>query len=151
MTMQTDTTTRAEIEIRALLDDWAQGRRTKDAIRVLSHVAEDEVQFLMSPPLQYSGDNAWNRDKLEAWFATFEGPIGFEIADLRVAAGDETAFCHFLSQMSAVAVQGGAFSVWNRVTLGLRKIGGRWRIAHVHESVPFYMDGSFGAAIDLTP
>jgi hypothetical protein len=25
------------------------------------------------------------------------------------------------------------------------------KIAHEHESVPFYMDGSFKAAVDLTP
>lgn len=26
-----------------------------------------------------------------------------------------------------------------------------WRIVHQHESTPFYMDGSFTAAVDLTP
>jgi PhnB protein len=26
-----------------------------------------------------------------------------------------------------------------------------WKIAHEHDSVPFYMDGSFKASIDLTP
>jgi PhnB protein len=150
MTMQTENT-RAETEIGALLDDWAQARRTKDPDRVLSHFTDDDVQFLMAPPLQYSGDNAWGKDALKAWFATFEGPMGFEIAELRITAGADTAFCHFLSKMSAVAVQSGPFSVWNRVTLGLRRTGGRWLIAHVHESVPFYMDGSFGAAIDLEP
>jgi ketosteroid isomerase-like protein len=28
---------------------------------------------------------------------------------------------------------------------------GAWKIAHEHTSVPFYMDGSFRAAIDLKP
>lgn len=31
------------------------------------------------------------------------------------------------------------------------KSDGAWRIAHRHESVPFYMDGSNRAAVDLTP
>jgi PhnB protein len=41
--------------------------------------------------------------------------------------------------------------VWFRLTLGLRKLGGEWKIAHHHESVPFYMDGSYRAAVDLVP
>jgi PhnB protein len=38
-----------------------------------------------------------------------------------------------------------------RETLGLRKIDGIWKIAHQHHSVPFYMDGSNRAAVDLKP
>ena len=41
--------------------------------------------------------------------------------------------------------------LWFRHTMGFRKIGNEWKIAHEHESVPFYMDGSFRAAIDLQP
>jgi ketosteroid isomerase-like protein len=37
------------------------------------------------------------------------------------------------------------------VTLCFRKIDGEWRITHEHESVPFYMDGSVRAAVDLEP
>ena len=36
-------------------------------------------------------------------------------------------------------------------TLGFRKIDDEWTITHEHSSVPFYMDGSFKAAIDLKP
>lgn len=41
--------------------------------------------------------------------------------------------------------------IWVRETIGLRKIDGRWLITHEHESVPFYMDGSNRAAVDLKP
>ena len=41
--------------------------------------------------------------------------------------------------------------LWFRETLGFRKIDGKWTITHEHSSVPFYMDGSFKAAIDLKP
>jgi hypothetical protein len=30
-------------------------------------------------------------------------------------------------------------------------MGGKWAIVHEHVSVPFYMDGSYKAAIDLKP
>jgi ketosteroid isomerase-like protein len=38
-----------------------------------------------------------------------------------------------------------------RQTLGFRKVAGTWKIAHEHTSVPFYMDGSDTAAVDLEP
>ena len=43
------------------------------------------------------------------------------------------------------------FDLWFRVTLGLRRVDGRWLVTHEHESVPFEMDGSFRASTDLTP
>jgi ketosteroid isomerase-like protein len=42
-------------------------------------------------------------------------------------------------------------STLREVTFGLRKTGGRWQIAHLHGSVPFYMDQTFKAAVDLQP
>jgi ketosteroid isomerase-like protein len=30
-------------------------------------------------------------------------------------------------------------------------MNGEWRIVHDHSSVPFYMDGSYRAAVDLKP
>jgi ketosteroid isomerase-like protein len=38
-----------------------------------------------------------------------------------------------------------------RATLCFRREGDEWKIAHAHTSVPFHMDGSFRAAVDLTP
>jgi ketosteroid isomerase-like protein len=37
------------------------------------------------------------------------------------------------------------------VTACYRKIKGKWLITHEHVSVPFYMDGSYRAAVDLKP
>ena len=46
----------------------------------------------------------------------------------------------------------GRFSLWFRLTVGLRKNReGTWQIAHEHESVPFYMDETTRAALDLAP
>jgi PhnB protein len=141
----------AEEEIRQLLEDWSDAHRAKDAARLMSHCTPETVQFILAPPLQYSKSNAWDKHALAAWFAGFEGAIGYEIRDLTIVAGSDTAFCHFLHRLSATSITQGAFSMWDRATFGLRKIENRWRVAHVHESVPFYMDGSFRAAVDLEP
>jgi ketosteroid isomerase-like protein len=38
-----------------------------------------------------------------------------------------------------------------RATLCFVRKGGGWKIVHEHTSVPFHMDGSFQAALDLKP
>jgi ketosteroid isomerase-like protein len=53
--------------------------------------------------------------------------------------------------MKATTANDAKVDLWFRQTLGLLKIDGAWKIAHEHSSVPFYMDGSFKAAVDLKP
>jgi hypothetical protein len=53
--------------------------------------------------------------------------------------------------LSGTKVDGAKTDIWLRLTVCFRKIDGRWKITHEHESVPFYMDGSDKAALDLKP
>lgn len=140
-----------ESEIRALIDDLAQRTRAKDVNGVISLYAEEKVQFLLAPPLKYSGANALKSEDLREWFSSFEGPIGFEIHDLEVATGGQVAFCHALNRLSGTKTDGTRTDLWLRWTVCFRKIAGKWKITHEHESVPFYMDGSSKAALDLEP
>ena len=140
--------TRAELRIRALIDDWAQAMRAKDADGVLAHHAADVVTFDLAPPLMSTGADAQG---VQAWFSTWQGPLGYEVRDLNITVGDDAAFCHSLNRLSGTKNDGEMVDVWLRQTLCFRKIGGEWRIAHQHESVPFYMDGSYRAAVDLKP
>jgi len=138
----------AEGEIRALIEDWAKAMRAKDVDGVVSHFTADIVTFDLAPPLLSTGVDA---DGLQAWFSTWPGTLGYEIHDLKVTAGDDAAFCHCLTRLSGTKVDGEKHEVWFRETLCLRKIEGAWKIAHQHESVPFHMDGSYRAAVDLKP
>jgi ketosteroid isomerase-like protein len=110
------------------------------------------VTFDLDPPLLHTSAEVHDADRLRTWFATFDGPIQFDVQDLTVAVGGDVAFCYGLSRLSAVP-QGSteSFELWHRTTIGLRKIDGAWKIAHLHSSTPFYMDGSFSAATDLKP
>jgi ketosteroid isomerase-like protein len=87
----------------------------------------------------------------EAWFATWQGKLGYELRDLTIAVGEGIAFSHSLNHMTGTKTDGQKADLWFRQTLCFRKINGAWAVVHEHESVPFYMDGSFRAAIDLTP
>ena len=147
--MTTDTNqARNEAQIRTVIDERTKALRAKDAAGVVRHRAPDFVQFDLAPPLIAAAADAKG---LEAWFATWRGSLGYEVHNLNVTAGDDTAFCHSLNRMSGTNTDGQGAALWFRQTLCFRRIGGEWRITHEHESVPFYMDGSFKAAVDLTP
>ena len=61
------------------------------------------------------------------------------------------AFSHSLNRITGKRTNGEDTNVWVRGTVCYRKSDGAWRVAHEHGSVPFYMDGSLRAAVDLQP
>jgi ketosteroid isomerase-like protein len=65
--------------------------------------------------------------------------------------GRGVGFCHSLNRLSGTKTDGEEIDMWLRATVCFRKIDGKWTITHKHESVPFYMDGSNKAAVDLKP
>ena len=139
-----------EARVRELIADWAAAVRTKDVDRVVAHYAVDVVSFDLAPPLQYVGREAL-RKGLAEWFATFQGPIGYDVHDLSITAGRDVAFCRSLNRISGRRTNGDRTDVWARATIGCRRVGETWLITHEHASVPFHMDGSDRAAIDLRP
>ena len=141
-------TTNADKEIRQAIEAWADAIRAKNAAVLVTHFAPESVRFYLAPPLKADLPLKENAEK---WFATFRGPIGYEIRDLKISASGEVAFAHSLNRVSGTKLDGTPVNLWFRETLGLRKIDGHWRIAHEHESVPFLMDGSNQAALDLQP
>ena len=139
-----------EIRIRQLVQDLATAIRPKDVDRAVSYYAPDVVSFDLAPPLQYTGADAIRRG-LTQWFATWVGPIGYEIRDLTITVGGDVAFSRSLNHMTGKRTDGTETNVWVRATVGFRKVDGTWRIVHEHASVPLYMDGSERAALDLKP
>lgn len=139
---------REEAKIRAMLADRTAALRAKNAAGVLAHHAPDFVQYSLAPPLVSSSAAT---DDLEAWFATWPGPIGYEIRDLDIELGGDVAWGYGLAHMYGTKNDGENVELWFRLTLCFRKTGDDWKIVHEHESVPFYMDGSFKAAVDLAP
>lgn len=151
--MKTSDTAKAvseETQIRILIDDLAAAVRDKDVDRYVSHYARDILLFDLAPPLQYTGLDAL-RKSLEEWFPTFDGGIGFEVSGLQISMSNLTAFSHSLNHISGKRTTGEETDVWVRATEGFRKIDGKWLVTHEHVSVPFYMDGSNRAAVDLKP
>jgi ketosteroid isomerase-like protein len=88
---------------------------------------------------------------LEGWFKTWDGRLGYELIDQVVAVSDALAVSRSLDHMTGTKTDGEKVDVWTRSTVVFRKEGGAWKVMHVHSSVPFYMDGSLKAAVDLEP
>jgi ketosteroid isomerase-like protein len=138
-------------EIQEVIERKAALLETGDAKAILSYYAPSFVEFSLAPPLRQPGDG---RDPapLEAWMANFEAPPRREVTRLEITTDGDVAFATSIDRLSAVP-RGSAegFTLWFRVTLGLRRVDSRWLITHEHESVPFEMDGSFRASTGLTP
>jgi ketosteroid isomerase-like protein len=140
-----------ETTIRDLIARRAAAITAKDADGVLATEAADVVIAGLAPPLRYAGPAADTRHEMEAWFATWRGPIDYEIRDLQIVSSDTVAFCIGFVRIGGTKTDGEKNELWARQTLCLQKLGGVWKVVHDHHSVPFYMDGSLRAAIDLKP
>jgi ketosteroid isomerase-like protein len=147
MTSKNDVSEHA-VEIQTLLAKYESTLAKKDVDGVLSCMTSDLVTYSLAPPLIWPTDGG---KSLQAWFNTWNGDISYELHDLKICAGDDIAFAHGLTHMAGTKLDGDKPDLWFRQTFGLRRIGSNWRITHDHMSVPFYMDGSFKAAVDLQP
>jgi uncharacterized protein (TIGR02246 family) len=125
-----------EAAIHDLLDTKVAATRARDVARATSAFAPDVLSFDVVDPLRHAGADAV-RKRAEIWFATFRGPIAFELRDLRITVGDGVAFAHSLNHAMGELVSGGRLDMWWRETLCFEKRLGRWIITHVHDSVPF--------------
>ena len=140
----------AEDEIRELIDERIAAMRGKDAVRAVARVAADAVTFELPPPLVQPAGAAADADALGAWLAGFE-KLDIAVKDMRIEADGTVAFAHALHHLTGTRPGGRPVSLWMRSTLGFRRASDGWTIVHAHTSVPFYMDGSFRAAVDLEP
>jgi ketosteroid isomerase-like protein len=138
-----------EAQIRALIDDRVKAVRAKDINGVMSNIAPDILSFDVVNPLQNIGSGA-ARKRAEEWFSSFQGPLGYEMRDLSIAAGDGVAFSHSLNRVSATRTDGKKLDMWWRSTVCYRKIDGKWMVTHEHSSVPFDVE-SGRASLDLKP
>ena len=134
--------------IRAILGDRTNAHFGKVADLALKHFASDAVTYDLAPPLQYVGAD---RAALQAWFDTWDGPIGTAFGELEVEVSGDLAVARGLSHMMGAKKDGEQVDLWMRRTVVFGRRDGAWKITHQHTSVPFLMDGSYKAATDLKP
>jgi ketosteroid isomerase-like protein len=134
-------------EIEELIAARRAGHRARDAAAIIAQFAPDAVICDLAPPLTRRGPDM---GLTAAWLATWDGPIELTDHDTRITVDCKLAFVTALTRMQG-DIDGRPQDIWFRSTICLNKAAGDWRIVHEHTSVPFYMDGSLRAAIDLRP
>jgi ketosteroid isomerase-like protein len=141
-----------EQQIRELVDRRCQALRDKRVHGVVELYTSEPCSFGLAAPLQLRGTDLADPNALQAWFETWDGPLDIELRDLTVIARGELAVAFALEHLRGTKRDGGAVAMWFRTTLVfVLDPSGEWKIAHVHDSVPFAMDGSQRALLDLTP
>ncbi|RYG38521.1 DUF4440 domain-containing protein [bacterium] len=140
-------TSEDEALLRDLIEDLSQSIRAKDAERAFAVYGPGTLSYAFPPPLASEPE----KEGLQSWFDTWEGPIGYELHRLALNVGGDVAFSTAFLHLTGTKTDGERSELWGRVTMGFRKLEGGWKIVHEHESVPFLMDGSGKAALDLKP
>lgn len=126
----------AEQQIRTLIHQWAAAVRAGDLDGVLADHTADIVMFDVPPPQNgVRGIDAY-RATWPPFFAWLVDGAAFDIVDLTVTAGPDTAFAHALLRCGRPEELAAEPDTRLRLTLGLRKEGGRWVVAHEHHSFP---------------
>ena len=137
-----------QVAIRSILGDRTNAMFGKVPDLALQAFADDAVSYDLAPPLRYVGTD---KAKLQAWFDTWDGPIGWAMGELIVEIGGDLAIARGLGHMVGEKKGGENVDLWTRVTICFARRDGRWKITHQHTSVPFLMDGSYKAATHLKP
>src|ERR1700722_381426 len=126
-----------ETRIKARHEIWADEFRRHDLPAILADHEQDVVMFDLPPPLQCKGIEAYAQT-WDLFFRYHKPGTAFDIQELAVTAGKEVAFaaaimrCGPGSSSNPADKDGFLF----RLTVGLRKVDGDWRIAHEHHSEP---------------
>ena len=132
--MSDTTRTQDEVRIRDLIERWAQAVHEGDLPQVLADHADDIVMFDVPPP----EDGVRGLDEYtETWppFVQWQASGAmFEIVRLDVIAGEDVAFAHALLRCGTPDELESDPTRRLRLSIGLRKEGDRWVVAHEHHS-----------------
>lgn len=143
--------TAEERDVVEVLERFDHALFDKDAPAAIALMTDDVVTYDLAPPLALEAAEARCAAGMNQWFETWNGPIVSKSGPVTVAVGGDIAHVFNLQHMTGTKKDGTAVDLWFRATSLLRRTPDGWRISHMHNSVPFAMDGSERALTDLKP
>jgi uncharacterized protein (TIGR02246 family) len=123
-----------EAEIRDLITRWSQAVRNEDLAGIRADHDTDILMFDVPPPFLSRGLEAYMAT-WQTFFAWQAKPVEFVLRDVEITAGNDVAFATAIGRCGDLS-SGEKVELEFRLTLGLRKLDGRWRILHEHHSIP---------------
>ncbi|MBA8885227.1 YybH family protein [Dokdonella fugitiva] len=132
--------------LREVLARYAQAVLAKDADAFAAAYTDDVVVFDAWGTWSLRGIDAW-RSVAAGWFASLgDERVVVGVEEGACTAMHDLAFGHAMLTYAALSPDGTPLrSLMNRVTYGLRRVDGEWKIAHEHTSAP--IDHATGKAI----
>lgn len=123
-----------EQQVRDLIEHWAGAVHQGDMATVLADHDAGIVMFDVPPPEQgVRGIDAY-RQTWPGFFRWQASGALFEIESLEVTAGADVAFAFALLRCGTPEQFEHKPDQRLRLTVGLRKAGGRWTVTHEHHS-----------------
>jgi len=124
-----------ETEIQALIEKWAKAVREENREGIRADHDSEILMFDVPPPFLSRGLDAY-METWETFFSQAEKPIAFNLHNMEITAGEEVAFATAIGRCVNVDPKGKREELEFRLTMGLQKIDGRWRVMHEHHSLP---------------
>jgi uncharacterized protein (TIGR02246 family) len=124
-----------EAQIRELIERWAKAVREEDRAAIQADHDPGILMFDVPPPFLSRGLDEYMAT-WETFFASSENPVGFAFHDVEVTCGQDVAFATAIGRCVNIESKGKREPLDFRLTMGLRKIDGRWRVMHEHHSLP---------------
>jgi len=122
--------TQDQQDIRNLIERWSRAVRDQDHSGIRADHADDILMFDVPPPFLSRGLDAY----MATWslfFSSVAKPVVFHFTDIEVTAGTDVAFVTAIGHCVDIGEP-----LDFRLTMGLRKVAGRWLITHEHHSLP---------------
>jgi uncharacterized protein (TIGR02246 family) len=124
-------------DVAALLESYRDAVYAKDVEAFVAIFADDVRVFDMWGTWSHDGIDSW-REMAVGWF----GSLGDELVrvafdEVQTTVGDDTAVLSAFVTFAGLSADGEELrSMNNRLTWGLRKTGGTWKVVHEHTSAP---------------
>ena len=124
-----------EAQIRALIEQWSKAVRDENRAAIRADHDADVLMFDVPPPFLSRGLDAYMAT-WETFFTSAEKPVSFAFHDVEVTCGADVAFATAVGRCVNIDTDGEREPLEFRLTMGLRKIDGKWRVMHEHHSLP---------------
>jgi uncharacterized protein (TIGR02246 family) len=124
-----------EAEIRSLIERWARAVRDEDRAAIRADHDAKILMFDVPPPFLSRGIDAYMAT-WDTFYAYAEKPVAFAFHDVEVTCGGDVAFATAVGRCVTTDASGAREPLEFRLTMGLRKLDGRWRVVHEHHSLP---------------
>ena len=127
--------TQDERDIRTLIERWSKAVRDENIAAIRADHSDDMLMFDVPPPFLSRGLDGYMAT-WQLFFSSAEKPMVFHFTDIEVTAGADVAFATAIGHCVDIDRAGRREPLDFRLTIGLRKVAGRWQIMHEHHSLP---------------